>query len=241
MRTNIVVTDQFYEDPHAVREWALRQRYYYPYQSDADVRSGRRPFTWMTSWFRDASDCPFKSSPVLIRALERITGDTVDLDHWRSGFPIDSDGKPLARRDGTSCLWNCSFHFKPDLGERGQGIHNHVTDHWNSVGTNGWAGLVYLSEEAPLRAGLRLWRNLDRTRNFDWMTPAENWEMTDDIGNLFNRLILCRGDLPHSGASGWHDQLEHGRLYQTFFFRVAKDPVRPNIRLKLPDAVPHEG
>ena len=52
------------------------------------------------------------------------------------------------------------------------------------------------------------------------MTAREEWELVDDLGNVPNRLILARGNLPHSGARGWGDSLETGRLYQTFFFRT---------------------
>ena len=99
-------------------------------------------------------------------------------------------------------------------------MHNHVTDSWNSVGTDGWAGIVYLSPDAPVRGGLHLWRNRDPGHQFDWMTSAANWELIDSLGNVFNRLLLVRGDVPHSGAAGWGRRLEEGRLYQTFFFRT---------------------
>jgi len=234
MRTNIIVTDSFYEDPGAVREWALSRRYYYPYTPDADIASGKARLSWRTSWFLPADQCPFKSSPALIHALERITGDTIDMDHWNLGYPTDAEGKAVPTSEPRSCLWNCSFHFKPDNRQKiGDGVHNHVTDSWNSVGSNGWAGLIYLTEAAPLRGGLRLWRNRDPKRDFDWMTPAENWELIDDIGNVFNRLILCRGDLPHSGAAGWSDELARGRLYQTFFFRVKQPSLQANVSIPL--------
>lgn len=54
---------------------------------------------------------------------------------------------------------------------------------------------------------------------YDWMTPAENWQLVDSFANLLNRLILCR-DMPHSGAGGWGNCLENSRMYQTFFFRT---------------------
>lgn len=221
MRTSLIVVDNFYANPTAVREYALKQRYYYPYQPDVEVAAGRR-FTWMSSWFRSAADCPFKSSLELIGALEELTGDCVDLDHWNRDFPVDAEGKPSRQPSTpTSCLWNCSFHFKPDNGqELGEGVHNHVVDQWNGVGEDGWAGLIYLSPDAPVRGGLKLWRNVDPTRNYDWMTPPENWELIDDLGNVPNRLLLCRGSIPHSGARGWGTCLADGRLYQTFFFQV---------------------
>jgi hypothetical protein len=223
VRRSVIIVDNFYEDPEAVRRYALRQRYYYPYEANADVRSGHVRFSWMASWFKEAHECPFKSSSALVEKLEIATGDRIDIKHWRRGFPIDAEGKAAAEctRVQTSCLWNCCFHFKPDSGQGlGDGVHNHVTDIWNSVGENGWAGLIYLSKNAPLAGGLKLWRNRDPKRTFDWMTSSENWELVDDLGNVFNRLILCRGNIPHSGATGWGSNLENGRLYQTFFFRI---------------------
>ena len=224
MRTNLIVVDDFYDHPHDVLAYALRQRYYYPYQPDADVRSGRVAPKWMASWFREAADCPFKSSRALMDKLEAVTGDTIDAEHWRRSFPIDIEGKASSdcERVPHSCLWNCSFHLKPRTDQQlGEGVHNHVTDIWNGVGTDGWAGIVYLAPDAPVGAGLKLWRNRDPARDYDWMTPKENWELIDDIGNVFNRLILTRGSTPHSGAAGWGSTLADGRLYQTFFFQVS--------------------
>jgi hypothetical protein len=233
MRTSVIVVENFYADPHAVRDYALRQRYYYPYQPDADVRSGRARFSWMSSWFKPAAECPFKSSAALIQRLERVTGDRIDMDHWNRGFPITGEGKadPACAEVPHSCLWNCAFHFKPEVYQPlGEGVHNHVTDRWNGVGQDGWSGLVYLTPDAPLPGGLKLWRNRDPERNFDWMTPRENWELVDDLGNVFNRLLLCRGNTPHSGAAGWGTSPEDGRLYQTIFFQVRPPAPEAGVR-----------
>jgi hypothetical protein len=114
-------------------------------------------------------------------------------------------------------------------------VHNHVTDIWNSVGEDGWAGIVYLDPNAPIPGGLRFWRNRDPARNYDWMTPPENWEQIDELGNVFNRLILARGGLPHSGAAGWGSSLEDGRLFQTFFFKIRDSATFPGLNLSLED------
>jgi hypothetical protein len=222
-RRSIVVVENFYADAEAVRAYALRQGYYTPYEDDEDVRSGRVQATWWASSFREPDECPFKSSDGLITALEHAVGERIDRDHWRASFPLDEDSKPMRRAPttGHTCAWNCCFHVKPDNGQRlGDGVHNHVTDNWNGVGAEGWAGIIYLSPVAPLEGGLHLWRNVEAGHDFDWMTPAENWELVDVFGNLFNRLILVRGDVPHSGAAGWGNRLEEGRMYQTFFFRT---------------------
>jgi hypothetical protein len=223
-RRSIIVVEGFYRDAQAVRNYALRQPYYTPYQDLDAVESGIVQAKWWASWFRLFDECPFKSSKWLIDALEHAVGETIDMEHWRAPFPVDARSKPLPIAAGSNhgCLWNCCFHVKPENGqELGEGVHNHVTDGWNSVGPEGWAGLIYLTPKAPLDGGLHLWRNTQPLQNFDWMTSAENWDLIDSFGNFFNRLILVRGDIPHSGAGGWGNSLLTGRMYQTFFFRTA--------------------
>src|SRR5260370_32458212 len=96
MRASILVVDNFYKHPLAVRDYALRQPYYYPYQRNADVESGRVSLKWMSSRFKEADSCPFKSSNALIEILTTLTGDAIDLDHWRLAFPTQADGKAAA-------------------------------------------------------------------------------------------------------------------------------------------------
>jgi hypothetical protein len=225
MRRSIVVADSFYRDPFAVRAYALDQRWYRPYQSDADVEAGRSRATWMTTWRRSAARCPFKSSTQLLERLEQLTASSIDRQHWNIDFPITDEGK-AALEDASGAhgsLWNCCFHFKPRNAQAlGEGVHNHVTDGWNGVGHDGWTGLIYLTPLAPVDGGVRLWRNRTPERQFVWMPPAEEWEQIDALGNVFNRLVLVRGNVPHSGHAGWGATPADGRLFQTFFFRVCE-------------------
>jgi hypothetical protein len=57
----------------------------------------------------------------------------------------------------------------------------------------------------------------------------ENWILCDKRANVFNRLILHRGDIPHRGSAGWGSSLEDGRFYQTLFFRTIATDVRPDV------------
>jgi hypothetical protein len=225
-RHSIVVVEEFYGDALAVRNYSLRQSYYPPYEDEAELEAGRKRATWWASRFKSYDQCPFKSSKILIEALEQAVGETIDMERWQAPFPLDAKSKPLPGKVTglRSCLWNCCFHVKPENGQQlGNGVHNHVVDSWNSVGPDGWAGIIYLTPGAPIDGGLYLWRNFEPAKHFDWMTPAQNWELVDSFGNVFNRLVLVRGDVPHSGAAGWGDRLETGRLYQTFFFHTAAE------------------
>lgn len=231
MRKTMVIAENFYRDLGAVRDYALRAEWYTPYGD-----GGRRP-SWLSTRYQTAAECPFKSSSFLIETLEQLTGDRIDLDDWKATFPTRPDGRAhlTGQPHPPGTLWNCSFHFKPAWNRQqlGEGVHNHVTDDWNGVGEDGWAGLIYLDPKAPLDGGLKLWRNVDPAHNLDWMTPAENWELVDDLANVANRLILHRGNLPHSGTAGWGETAGEGRLYQTFFFKVHPASHRASVDLGL--------
>jgi hypothetical protein len=222
MQRDIIVVDSFYDDPDAVVRYAMSLSYVFPYR-ESDFDKLGVP-AWRASGWRPARSCPFKSSAALLAKLEQLTGEPIDREHWSRDFPLDDEGYPAPGFDKIerSCWWNCSFHVKHYSWQQvGEGVHSHTDlDIWNAVGLSGWVGLIYLNREAPREAGLRTWRNRDPAREFDWMTPAENWNAVDSLANEYNRLILHRGKLPHSGAAGWGTTLETGRLYQTFFFRT---------------------
>ena len=73
---------------------------------------------------------------------------------------------------------------------------------------NSWAGVLYLTPDAPVDAG---------TVIFD-----DNENLVTMIGNVYNRLVIYRGDLYHRSLEpGFGDCLENGRLTQVFFFDEA--------------------
>ena len=49
----------------------------------------------------------------------------------------------------------------------------------------------------------------------------DRWELADQIGNRFNRLILFRGQRFHASQGHFGDHKANGRLFQTFFFNTA--------------------
>jgi hypothetical protein len=233
MRTDVIVVNNFYKNPDAVRAYALAQPYYYPYQMRAAIESGKEQPTWQSTFFKPAEECVFKSSEALITRLEQLTRERVDRAHWNRGFPVDAAQNllPGYHKIERSCRWNCSFHVKYKKHEIGTGVHNHVTDYWNSVGRFGWTGLVYLNPDAPRDAGLRTWKNR-LGKDFEWMTSKDRWELIDEYANVYNRLILCRGRIPHSGGAGFSDDFrpENGRLFQTFFFKTLVVRWQPSLR-----------
>ncbi|MBV6647754.1 MAG: hypothetical protein KI790_20010 [Cyclobacteriaceae bacterium] len=220
MQTEIIVIDQFYESPDTVRAYALQEKFYYPYQSHAEIAQGAL-IQWRSSYFKPAHECPFKSSSALIEKLEQATGEKIDQSYWNLSFPNDENQMllPDYTKMARGCRWNCCFHLKHIRLDEGQGIHNHITDTWNEVGHNGWVGIVYLTPNAPKTSGLTTWKNRFG-HDTEWMSDAERWEKIDQFSNIYNRLILHRGHIPHCGGTGFADSIEEGRLFQTFFFKT---------------------
>jgi hypothetical protein len=92
---------------------------------------------------------------------------------------------------------------------------------------NKWAGVCYLTPDAPHTAGTGLFRHkatgafcnseLPKNINIEGYDYTK-WDLIDIIGNKFNRLILYRGDLFHASLNYFGDTNENGRLFQLFFF-----------------------
>lgn len=245
MKREIIVVNDFYKDPDAVAAYALTLRYYNPYADNWRGSSSPEAMAttgWHSSFFKKAKDCPFKSSAALIKTLEVMTGEEIDLEHWQRDYPedpetgavIDSPEYLIDPAKGMkygnliphsmSCRWNCAFQVKHHQhAALGEGAHDHIEDAWSSVGADGWSGLIYLNKDAPRDSGLKIMKNRygnDRER----FTDPDRWALIDDIGNVYNRLILVRGWMPHVGGDGWGNTLETGRLFQTLFFKT-KNPL----------------
>lgn len=102
--------------------------------------------------------------------------------------------------------------------------------------TTSWAGVIYLTPNAPLSGGTGLFRHKETglevapklangeydnsimTKIYEDSQDMTKWEMTNFIGNIYNRLILYRGDIFHTSLDYFGKDMHDGRLFQTFFF-----------------------
>ena len=104
------------------------------------------------------------------------------------------------------------------------------TDKWNN-----WAGVLFMTPNAPLSAGTAFYRfkdgatceedgkilnNKDEVDRFS--QDLTKWEMVDSVGNVFNRLVLFNAHRYHMSMDYFGDTKENGRLFQTFFFSTEK-------------------
>jgi hypothetical protein len=139
--------------------------------------------------------------------------------------------------------------FPPGLKEQFEKIIGEPIVKWEEHGFNGrfqynvageklvyhcdeqkWAGLIYLTPNAPYQAGTRLLgHKKSRVRfnkeprimecfNQESFLDGTPFETVDHVGNVFNRLVIYRGGLIHSASEyfGWNK--ENARLWHMFFF-----------------------
>ena len=92
---------------------------------------------------------------------------------------------------------------------------------------NMWAAVCYLTPDAPVTGGTALFRYKETgehkkiEQNYDGYDYTK-WDQFDTIGNKYNRLIIYRGDLFHASLDYFGNNLQNGRLFQTFFFDTEK-------------------
>ena len=95
-----------------------------------------------------------------------------------------------------------SFCFQICYEHASTWVHKDETD---------YAGVLYLTPDAPLEAGTGIYKEIGE----------DDFELESAIGNVYNRLALYNGRLFHrSIVPGFGKTLETGRLTQVFFFNV---------------------
>lgn len=106
---------------------------------------------------------------------------------------------------------------------------------WIHADHEGWAGVCYLTPNAPHTSGTGLFRNKitgKRSRkelNYsdEWLKSPDydgydytKWELTDILSNRYNRLVIYRADFFHASLDYFGNNLQNGRLFQVFFFDI---------------------
>ena len=135
-------------------------------------------------------------------------------------FPI-----PKSDNSDSSAIYNGSFQYTTAIDR--SWIH---TDKWNN-----WAGVLYLTPDAPLSSGTAFYRFKDgsmcqedgdflnnQSEVDKWSQDLTKWEMVDKVGNVFNRLILFNANRYHMSMDYFGDSKDNGRLFQVFFFSTEK-------------------
>ena len=101
--------------------------------------------------------------------------------------------------------------------------------HADSINTD-MAGVVYMTPDAPVSAGTGFYK----PKNPVDLSPPNGkditkWHLVDQVGNVFNRLVLYNSHLWHMSMDYFGDCKENGRLFQVFFFKTKKEDKASNI------------
>jgi len=108
--------------------------------------------------------------------------------------------------------------------------------------TQEYAGMVYLSPNAPLQTGTQTFRSI-HTKLFGAATDADaarlnmtkeqldfksfngnnfydkhNMELVDSVANVYNRLVIFNARALHAATSYYGDSKENARLFHLYFF-----------------------
>lgn len=102
------------------------------------------------------------------------------------------------------------------------------------VDAQDYAAIVYLTPDAPLNSGTSFWKSKHTADRFvgrdadhnavfgrgKYLRDPDHWELVDQIGNVFNRLVLFHGKFIHSASEYFGEDVHDSRLFQIFFFHV---------------------
>lgn len=218
----LLVIDDFYPDPDAVREKALNKPFFQysppdPSQvelSDKGSRSNKP--TWLSSSLKTYWGQPVKNpqlgyrynSSDVVQLLESYTNQKVNMSTW----------------DTMGDWWNGAFHLQFE-DQKPRAIHHHFKA--GDIEKQGWSGLVYLSKNAPTGSGTSIWID-NSTKQYTagkgpfFRRDIENFTKLLEIENVYNRLILFRENVLHQASKGFGTSKYNGRLTQTFFFEITK-------------------
>lgn len=192
---NLIVIDNFYENPYEIRDFAIKQIGY----DTHNYHPGKRTNSFATEDHKE----------IFSTILEPLCGKIIKFDISTHN---NSNG---------TFQYNTANDIKSWI-------------HVDAYNTN-WAGIIYLTPNAPLSGGTGFFKYKDGTINsFDTKllnneSEIQNncrdntkWELVSSVGNLFNRLILFNSTQYHMSLDYFGDNIHNGRLIQLFFFTTEK-------------------
>lgn len=189
MQTSLIITDDFYSNPDETREWALQQD------------------------FNIVGNFPGQRTPPV---------------GWAG---LRTSIQDIVRHAAGEITW-----WDSEYTETFQYTTKNDSSWIHADYTTMWAGVLYLTPDAPANGGTGLFRHketgyeraprlADGSYDLEKMKKTDmdsrdfsKWDMTAMVGNIYNRLVLYRGDMFHTSMEYFGKDKYDGRLFQTFFF-----------------------
>jgi len=194
-KKRFICVDNFYENPDYVRQIALKEYFH----------AGGEGLGYMGSRTAD-----FFFAPDMQKVFEDIIG--YKINNWYDGDYCNGVFQHCGKAD--KLVYHCD----------GQD----------------WAGALYLNPDAPFSAGTSFFaskRNGQRggiggnidcdvvfrpEKDEDPFLNPNLYEKVDDVGNVYNRLVLWDAQLIHSASEYFGDKPENSRLFHLFFFNIQR-------------------
>ena len=192
MRTNLIIVDDFYNNVDEVRKFALSQPF--------DVK-GNYPGVRTGCLINDSTR---ENIQKIVEPHGGKIVDWLESDEYTGSFQLaTSRERTWVHSDNVN---NSYVHDSP----------------------NYWGGVLYLNPDAPLEGGTSFYRskvnksiynhNYDHLASDVYSQDMTKWDIATEVKNIYNRLILFRGDQWHSSSTYFGHDDETGRLTQVFFF-----------------------
>ena len=212
---NLFIVDDFHPKPFELRNFALKQNFNidgnYPGHR---TRSFLRDIDYQLETGPKPEEVPNYKSTIMQRLADVVRPFAGEVIWW--GDNIESGGYSGA--------------FQYTTARDTSWIHTDDTTHW--------AGVLYLTPNAPITSGTGLFKhkltgwkthpyfdngeinvNLRDLLYYDGWDKTK-WDMHSMVGNVFNRLILYKADQWHQSLDYFGHDVNDGRLFMTFFFNT---------------------
>ncbi len=204
MHYSVLVVDDFYEDPHAIRNFALG--FDYPEPKKKPNFPGRNSNKRLLV---DGID-----DIVSQLVQEKVVGSTQDYHGFvRSSLAADDvDRKYTVHLDRTVYWSGILYLTAPEHCQGGTDFYRHIETDTDRA--------PIFPGEAEKYGAENGWQWSDEIIQRD-SNDMSKWEHTMRVPMRFNRLILIRPWFWHTAGPSFGDSLENGRLVQLFFFQKA--------------------
>lgn len=192
-RKSFFVVDNFYDDPYAVREFALQQTYF-PGEGAVGSRTRKQfLFEGVKERFEEIMGI-------------KIAEHTKNGQGWKDG---GINGRFQTCTAGTPLVYHCDS-------QQWAGMIYLTPDAPPQCGTS-----FFRHKETKIKHNSEInWEIGEGNKVFNQHTFLDGtpYELIDKIGNVFNRLVIFNGGLIHSASEYFGWDIPSSRLFHMFFF-----------------------
>lgn len=217
---NIVVLEDFYQFPQALRSMALLLFEWKPHRA----------------LYKSLSGTPLESCLHHQRTLfSEIIAEALDKGDWEHAVAKTSNGwiqlihenaSPTVHHDALTRFGGVVYLTPNPPEESGTSFYTHIETNVSKYPSVDEASRMSEEEQVRLQAHEKkdIWKEHEPSR-------LDCWRERVTVENVFNRLVLFDSQLFHKAQRGFGTTAHDARMYQTFFFgRRDSDPPHGSLK-----------